>query len=77
MKTAIIGGSGFAGGELLRLLLHHPEVEVMHVTSNRFSGEFVYNTHPNLRRARVTPSLWGSFLLFSVAPATGEINDAS
>ncbi len=49
MKTAIIGGSGFAGGELIRLLLRHPEVELEQVTSNRFAGNFVYNIHPNLR----------------------------
>ena len=49
MKTAIIGGSGFAGGELIRLLLHHPEVELEQITSTRFAGEFVYTIHPNLR----------------------------
>lgn len=49
MKTAIIGGSGFAGGELIRLLLHHPEAELVQITSNRFAGNFVYNIHPNLR----------------------------
>ncbi len=49
MKTAIIGGSGFAGGELVRLLLNHPEVELEQITSTRFAGEFVYTIHPNLR----------------------------
>ena len=49
MKTAIIGGSGFAGGGLIRLLLHHPKIELEHVTSNRFAGNFVYYIHPNLR----------------------------
>jgi N-acetyl-gamma-glutamyl-phosphate/LysW-gamma-L-alpha-aminoadipyl-6-phosphate reductase len=58
MKTAIIGGSGFAGGELIRLLLLHPETEIEHITSNRFAGEFVYTIHPNLRghtSAKYTP----------------------
>ena len=49
MKTAIIGGSGFAGGELIRLLLHHPEVELEQITFNRYAGEFVHTIHPNLR----------------------------
>ncbi|MFH1180119.1 MAG: N-acetyl-gamma-glutamyl-phosphate reductase [Candidatus Bathyarchaeota archaeon] len=49
MKIAIIGGSGYAGGELLRLLLHHPEAEITQVTSNRFADEFIYTIHPNLR----------------------------
>lgn len=50
MKAAIIGGAGYAGGELLRLLLSHPEVEVTQVTSERLGGRFVHSVHPNLRR---------------------------
>ncbi|NOY99504.1 MAG: N-acetyl-gamma-glutamyl-phosphate reductase [Chloroflexi bacterium] len=48
-KATIIGGSGYTGGELLRLLLFHPEIEVVQVTSRRKLGEYVYQTHPNLR----------------------------
>ena len=50
MKAAIVGGSGYAGGELLRLLLSHPEVEVVQVTSERQAGKFVHTTHPHLRK---------------------------
>jgi N-acetyl-gamma-glutamyl-phosphate/LysW-gamma-L-alpha-aminoadipyl-6-phosphate reductase len=49
LKASIIGGSGYTGGELLRLLLFHPKIEVVQVTSRRRLGEFVYQTHPNLR----------------------------
>lgn len=49
MKTAIIGGSGYAGGELIRLLLRHPETEIELVTSLTYAGEFIYTMHPNLR----------------------------
>jgi N-acetyl-gamma-glutamyl-phosphate/LysW-gamma-L-alpha-aminoadipyl-6-phosphate reductase len=49
MKIAIVGGSGYAGGELLRLLLNHSNVEIEFVTSNTFAGEFIYTIHPNLR----------------------------
>ena len=49
LKATIIGGSGYTGGELLRLLLFHPEIEVAQVTSRRKLGEYVYQTHPNLR----------------------------
>jgi len=49
MRVGIIGGSGYAGGELLRLLLPHPEAEVSFVTSRRFVGDHVYMVHPNLR----------------------------
>lgn len=49
LKASIIGGSGYTGGELLRLLLFHPKIEVVQVTSRRRLGEFAYQTHPNLR----------------------------
>jgi N-acetyl-gamma-glutamyl-phosphate/LysW-gamma-L-alpha-aminoadipyl-6-phosphate reductase len=50
MTTAsIVGGSGYTGGELLRLLLGHPEVEVAQITSRQYAGKFVHSTHPNLR----------------------------
>ena len=52
LKTtvSIIGGSGYGGGELLRLLLGHPQVEVKQVTSRSHVGEYVYQVHPNLRK---------------------------
>lgn len=49
-RVSIVGGSGYTGGELLRLLLAHPDVEVVQVTSRSRLGEFVYQTHPNLRK---------------------------
>ncbi len=49
MKIGIMGASGYAGGDLLRLLLQHPEAEIIFATSSRFAGEFVYMVHPNLR----------------------------
>jgi len=48
--VSIIGGSGYGGGELLRLLLAHPCVEVKQVTSRSHLGEYVYQVHPNLRK---------------------------
>ena len=48
-RVSIIGGSGYAGGELLRILLQHPEVCVKHVTSSRYAGLPVTLLHPNLR----------------------------
>lgn len=50
IKVSIIGGSGYGGGELLRLLLDHPEVEVQQATSESHLGEFIYQQHPNLRK---------------------------
>ena len=51
MRVGIIGGSGYVGGELLRLLLRHPKVEIKTVTSRKYAGEFVFGVHPNLRGA--------------------------
>lgn len=51
IRASILGGSGYGGGELLRLLLAHPEVDVGQVTSRRFSGKPVWRAHPNLRGA--------------------------
>jgi len=49
LKIGIVGGSGYVGGELLRLLLLHPNIEVTMVTSRQNVGDFVFNIHPNLR----------------------------
>lgn len=49
LKVSIIGASGYAGGELLRILLQHPKVSICQATSNRFSGEPITLNHPNLR----------------------------
>jgi N-acetyl-gamma-glutamyl-phosphate/LysW-gamma-L-alpha-aminoadipyl-6-phosphate reductase len=48
-SVSIIGASGYTGGELLRLALAHPQLEVKQVTSERLDGQFVHFTHPNLR----------------------------
>lgn len=51
MKTVgIIGGSGYTGGELLRILINHPEVDIRAVTSREHAGEPVFKTHPQLRK---------------------------
>ncbi len=50
LKVSIIGASGYVGGELLRLLLDHPHVEVQQATSGSHLGEYVYQQHPNLRK---------------------------
>lgn len=49
MKVSVIGGSGYVGGELLRLLMIHPEVEILNVSSRTHAGKFLFKVHPNLR----------------------------
>ena len=50
IEASILGGSGYTGGELLRLLDAHPEVHVAQVSSRSHLGEYVYQVHPNLRK---------------------------
>ena len=49
MRAAVVGGAGYAGGELLRLLVDHPCVELTQVTSERLSGKRLDSAHPPLR----------------------------
>jgi N-acetyl-gamma-glutamyl-phosphate reductase len=49
IKVGVIGGTGYTGGELLRLLAAHPEVNLTAVTSRAESGQPVSNLFPNLR----------------------------
>jgi N-acetyl-gamma-glutamyl-phosphate reductase len=51
MKTisaGIIGGAGYTGGELIRLLLHHPQASIRFVSSRNQEGKPVYETHADL-----------------------------
>jgi len=50
MDIGIIGGSGYTGGELLRLLAQHPEAKVKAVTSRSMKGQKVSDTHTHLRK---------------------------
>ncbi len=48
MKTAVLGASGYAGGELLRLLHGHPTFKATHITANANAGERISSVHPQL-----------------------------
>ncbi|HUG55438.1 MAG TPA: N-acetyl-gamma-glutamyl-phosphate reductase [Candidatus Limnocylindrales bacterium] len=50
MRVGIVGAGGYAGGELLRLLLAHPEVREVVPGSASLAGKPVSAAHPNLRR---------------------------
>lgn len=48
MRAAVVGASGYAGGEILRLLLQHPRVEVGALTAGSTSGARLGGIHPHL-----------------------------
>lgn len=48
IKAGIIGGAGFTGGETIRLLLNHPQVEISFVHSRSHSGNALHTVHADL-----------------------------
>lgn len=48
-RTAVLHGAGYVGGELIRLLLHHPHADLRAATSRTFAGEPLWKAHPALR----------------------------
>ncbi len=48
IRAGVIGGSGYTGGELIRLLLHHPDVQLDFVFSRTRKGESLHRTFPDL-----------------------------
>lgn len=49
IKVGIIGGAGYTGGELIRILLYHPAVEISFVNSKSNADHFVYEVHRDLQ----------------------------
>jgi N-acetyl-gamma-glutamyl-phosphate/LysW-gamma-L-alpha-aminoadipyl-6-phosphate reductase len=82
LRIGIVGGSGYVGGELLRLLLLHPQVEVTIVTSRQSVGEYVFSVHPNLRgltQLKFVPLDLAELrkscdLVFTATPHGGSVN---
>jgi len=48
IRTSIVGGAGYTAGELLRILVNHPEVEISAVHSESNAGNFLYDVHEGL-----------------------------
>lgn len=49
VKVGIVGGTGYTGVELLRLLAQHPEAQLTAITSRKEAGTLVADMYPNLR----------------------------
>ena len=50
MKIGVVGASGYSGGELLRLLLGHPEFELHYLAAGNSAGSLITELHPGLRQ---------------------------
>ena len=50
ISVGVVGASGYTGGEVLRILLRHPEVQIAQATSESNAGHYLYAVHPNLRK---------------------------
>lgn len=48
IKVGIIGGAGYTGGELIRLLIHHPQAEIVFVHSKSNAGNPISKVHADL-----------------------------
>ena len=48
IKTGIIEGAGVSGGELIRLLLNHPDVHLIFITGRGNSGQYIHEVHRGL-----------------------------
>ena len=48
LKVSIIGATGYAGAELIQILHRHPEVEIIHITSESHTGKKISEVYPHL-----------------------------
>lgn len=74
IKAGIIGGAGYTAGELIRLLLNHPETEIVFINSSSNAGNRITDVHEGLygeTDLRFTDSyLWTKSTFFSSAQPT-------
>ncbi|WP_020520039.1 N-acetyl-gamma-glutamyl-phosphate reductase [Catelliglobosispora koreensis] len=77
IRVAVAGASGYAGGELLRLLAGHPEFDLTYATAHSQAGQPLYRVHPNLAALDLTlaetdPALLATADLVFLALPHGE-----
>ncbi len=72
MKASVIGATGFAGAELLRLLDGHPEAEIACITSESSTGEAIANMYPHLA-GRIEKTLTSMQNIDEIAAASDVI----
>lgn len=55
LRTGVLGASGYAGGELVRILLKHPEARLTYLSSETYKGQHIGKAFPSLLRADLPP----------------------
>lgn len=78
IKAGIIGGAGYTGGEMLRILVNHPNVEIAFVNSTSNAGNLISDVHTDLigdTDLRFTDSV-DFDALFEVSPKGGDLEGA-
>jgi len=78
IKAGIIGGAGYTGGEMLRILVNHPNVEIAFVNSSSNAGNLISDVHTDLigdTDLRFTDSV-DFDKLFEVSPTGGDLEGA-
>ena len=82
IKAGIIGGSGYTGGELIRILLHHPQATIDFVFSTTRAGKKISTAHPDLLgetemefTGDVNPNVDVVFLCLGHGNSTKFLND--
>src|SRR3954466_16386373 len=83
LKVGIVGGTGYTGIELLRILARHPQTELVAITSRKEAGVPVARLFPGLRGAVMSdfsdpsdPSLYRCDVVFFATPNTVAMSQA-
>ena len=76
IKVGIIGGAGYTAGELIRILLGHPEAEVAYIHSTSNAGKSITNVHKDLlgETDLVFSSEWGEHYRNAFVQKIGRID---
>jgi N-acetyl-gamma-glutamylphosphate reductase len=67
VRVAVLGASGFAGGELIRLLQDHPSVDVTFLGAHGSAGKTLGDVHPNLAQLGLTDDLLKELVVADIA----------
>jgi N-acetyl-gamma-glutamyl-phosphate reductase len=79
VEISIVGGSGYTGGELIRLLQKHPDVEIKSITSRQYDQIPIEKVHPHIRGSNlifkdIAPNNLDSDVVFTATPHGVSMN---